>query len=140
MWQVLKSFVSTQPLVPNPLQAYLRAFAVFLPKDNELPTSMGRCNTILGVRKLEEVHRDACVCGAWSYDPKGPPATREDTCPKCSHPRFKPDDGSGKLIPFWVRYCTLSAQQIVWLLHRFWVFHCHSQPNKSRHSVGAMHP
>lgn len=85
-------------------QAMLRTFACVLPAFNELPTSMYRCKSILGVEDLIKYQWDTCPCGAHSYDPKGPPATREDRCPLCGLMRHKPDDGSGKLIPVAVRH------------------------------------
>lgn len=81
-------------------QAMLQIFASVLPDGNELPTSMVCSRSILGVEDLADFWWDACVCAGHSYDPKGPPPSREDKCPCCSHPRFKPDDGSGKLIAF----------------------------------------
>lgn len=86
-------------------QMMLKIFSELLPADNKLPTSFVVCKNILGVRDLQDFWWDACVCGGWSWDPKGTPGTREDKCPctGCNRMRYKPDDGSGKLIPCTVR-------------------------------------
>lgn len=88
-------------------EGMLKMFSIFLPQDNELPTSYHVCKTILNVRKLEEFWLDSCPCNKWSYERAAPGKKKaDDKCPYCHLNRYKPDDGSGNLfvpVQVWIK-------------------------------------
>lgn len=69
-------------------------------KPNNIPASLYRCNSIMGVKKLAAYTWHSCPCGQHSYDPRAPQSAA-DKCPRrgCRVSRWKDPATTGPLIP-----------------------------------------
>lgn len=104
VYALVKHKVDTN-MTTEAFEGMLKMFSVWLPQKNNLPTSYFVCKSILGVQNLDEFWRDSCPCDEHSWDPADNPTplNPDDKCPRCSHARYKPDDGSGNLfVPYQV--------------------------------------